>query len=360
MNKLVKNTSGIFLLAMLLLGSSCSHKKEQDKTQSPAIAVTLSEPALQTTGGISASGTVRAGRTAQISTRMMGYITKFHVKPGDRVRKGQLLVTISDQDLRAKKAQAEAAVNSAEAAQKVAEKDHERFTTLHKQESASAKELENINLNYDVARSNAEAARQGLKEVNALLAYTQITAPFPGMVSRKLADEGNMANPGMPLLTLEQDGTFKIVASIPESEISHARIGEQANITIKSIDRLFSGEIMEISRSSQFTGGQYLVKISVPGQNADGLYSGMYANVFIPLDAAPSASSVWVPEESLIRREQLAGLFTVNNQTACLRWVRTGKSRNGQVEIIAGLAKNEPFILRAESKLYNGAPVKIN
>jgi RND family efflux transporter MFP subunit len=359
MNKLVKNTSGIFLLAMLLLGSSCSHKKEQDKTQSPAIAVTLSEPALQTTGGISASGTVRAGRTAQISTRMMGYITKFHVKPGDRVRKGQLLVTISDQDLRAKKAQAEAAVNSAEAALKVAEKDKERFTTLYQQESASAKELENINLNYEMMRSNAEAARQGLNGVNAMLAYTQITAPFSGMVSSKLADEGSMANPGMPLLTLEQDGTFEIVATVSESEISQTKVGEPAEVAIKSVNRSFHGQIIEISRSSQFTGGQYLVKISVPKESDEGLYSGMYANVRIPF-AESATASVWVPEESLVKREQLTGLYTVNNQVASLRWVRTGKMQDGKVEIIAGLAKNETFISRADSKLYNGAPVKTN
>ncbi|HZL09155.1 MAG TPA: efflux RND transporter periplasmic adaptor subunit [Prolixibacteraceae bacterium] len=364
MNRSVKNSAWVFISASLLLAAGCSsHQKKEDKQAVQAIQVIVANPETDANNGISASGTIESERTAQISTRIMGYITKIQVKVGDRVQKGQLLVTISDQDVRAKKAQAEASVNSANAALKVAEKDHDRYTTLFQQESASAKELENINLHFEAAKSGAEAAAQMLNEVNAMLAYSRILAPFSGTVTQKMADEGSMANPGMPILTIEQDGELQISASIPESEISKTRLGAIADVEVKSVNRKFQGEVIQISRSSQFSGGQYEVKISVPDQAAKGLFAGMYTTVFIPLEdsvTSESTSSVWVPEESLIRREQLTGLYTVNeNNTAALHWVRTGKTDGKRVEIVSGLTAAEPFIVSAESKLYNGAPVQL-
>jgi multidrug resistance efflux pump len=94
-----------------------------------------------------------------------------------------------------------------------------------------------VNLQYDAARSTAEAARQTLNEVNAMLAYTQIVSPFSGTVTRQIADEGSMANPGMPILTVEQDGQLEVLASISESEISQASLGAPAEVTVKSVNR---------------------------------------------------------------------------------------------------------------------------
>jgi len=365
MNRSIKKNAWIFATASLLLTAGCTPKPTKEiKTAALAIPVTIALAEAHANNGIAASGTVESERTAQIGTRIMGYITKIHVKVGDRVQKGQLLATISDQDMRAKKAQAEAAVNSANAALKVAEKDRDRFTTLYQQQSATAKELESVTLQFEAAQSGAEAAGQMLNEVKAILAYTRISAPFAGTVTRKIADEGSMANPGMPILTVEQDGLLQISASIPESEISRARLGSLADVEVKSANRRFQGEVMQISRSSQFSGGQYQVKISVPNEATEGLFAGMYVTVFIPLEGSgkttESDMSIWVPEESLVKREQLTGLYTVNeNNIAALRWVRTGKSDGKRVEIVSGLAANEPFIIAAESKLYNGAPVQI-
>jgi multidrug efflux pump subunit AcrA (membrane-fusion protein) len=127
MNKSIKDTLGILGVASLLLVTGCSsHKKEKDKQAEPSISVTIAKPEIHAINGITASE--QSGLNyGTISTRVMGYITKIHVKVGDRVQKGQLLVTVSDQDIRAKKAQVEANVKSAEAALKVAEKDHDRL-----------------------------------------------------------------------------------------------------------------------------------------------------------------------------------------------------------------------------------------
>ena len=109
----------------------------------------------------------------------MGYITMLKVKAGDHVSKGQLLATISNQDMLAKRAQTDAMIAEAQASVNSAQKDLDRFTTLYKQQSATEKELDNVELQYNAAKSRLEAARQMRNEVNANLGYSHLTAPLP-------------------------------------------------------------------------------------------------------------------------------------------------------------------------------------
>jgi RND family efflux transporter MFP subunit len=358
------------LYSIIILGSltlaSCSSKEKQEpitnKTDS-AIEVTIATPTSNNGNGLSLSGQVEAGQTVQISTRVMGYITYLKVKPGDRVSKGQLLVSISNEDILAKRAQADAMIAEAEAAVKNAKKDEDRFIALYKQQSASAKELDNINLQYSSAKARLDAAKQMRNEVSAMLAYTNLTAPFSGMVSQKMAEAGSMASPGMPILTIEEGGAFQISATVPENLISQVHQGVETNISIKAIAKNIKGTVVQINQSSQFTGGQYLIKIRLSSADQQGLYSGMYANVFIPIKNASqinnTTSAIMVPVSAITYKNQLAGLYTISsNNTALLRWVRLGKTTGNMVEVLTGLQKEESYISSAEGKLFNGAQVK--
>ncbi|MBS1667507.1 MAG: efflux RND transporter periplasmic adaptor subunit [Bacteroidetes bacterium] len=363
---MIKQKSAPVLIGLgLLYFTSCSSNDDKGgaiaNTDSPVL-VTLGTPSASGQDGINVSGQVEASETANISTRVMGYITKLTVKVGDHVNKGQLIATISNQDILAKRAQAEAAIAEAEAALKNAQKDEERFTALYNQQSATAKELENMTLQYNAAKSRVESAKQMRNEVNAMLAYTSLTAPFTGMVTQKWMDAGSMANPGMPIITIEEKGSYQVSASVPESEIGQVKKADRVDVRIQSLDRSFKGTISQINPSSQFTGGQYIIKISIPEKEKEGLYAGMYANVSIASAITPKSSTdaVLVPVSSIVRRDQLTGLYTVSgNNTALLRWVRLGKTIGDQVEVKTGLAKTESFIASTDGKLYNGAPIKL-
>ena len=353
--------AGLGLLS--LTACSSKDKKAETLNTGTVIKVTVATAASNDQSEINVSGQVEAAQTANISTRVMGYITKLNVKAGDHVSKGQLLATISNDDILAKRAQAEAMITEAEAASKNAEKDLERFTNLYKQQSASAKELDNITLQYNSAKSRVEAAKQMRNEGTAMLSYTNLMAPFAGIVTQKLADAGSMANPGMPILTIEQSGTYQISASVPENSISQIHQGAEAMVAIKAGDKNFKGSVTQINQSSQFTGGQYIIKISIPDNQKTGLYAGMYANIAIPTKKSATAitniDAVLVPVSSIEYKDQLTGLYTIsNNNTALLRWVRLGKNYGDKVEVLSGLGKDESFIISADGKLYNGAAVK--
>lgn len=359
-------TLQVFTALGLLILSACSSNAEKD-TQTgtdTAILVTVSRPSADSQQGLTVSGQVEAGQTANISTRVMGYITRINVKVGDRVSKGQLLATISNDDILAKRAQADAMITAADAGFKNAQKDYDRFTALYKQQSASAKELDNTTLQYSSAKANLEAAKQQRREVNAMLSYTNLTAPFSGTVTQKKMDAGSMANPGMPLLTIEQNDSYQVSASVPESEISLIKENAPVIVNIDAIHRAVNGRIMQISRSSASSGGQYLIKINIPDHEKQGLFAGMYANITIPVTpgvkTTDAGNQVMVPVAAVEYKDQLTGLYTIgSNQTALLRWVRLGRTQGKQVEVLSGLAANEQFIVSAESRLYNGVAVKI-
>ncbi|HEY6502418.1 MAG TPA: efflux RND transporter periplasmic adaptor subunit [Chitinophagaceae bacterium] len=326
------------------------------------VAVTLSTVSASTQPAILASGEIEAVQTANISTRVMGRITHIFVKTGDRVNKGQLLAKVWDEDIKAKRAQADAMIAEAEGAYATAQKDYDRFNNLYKQQSATAKELDNSTLKYNSAKARVAAARQMRSEVNANLSYSSLTAPFPGVVTQKLAEVGSIANPGMPVLTIEQDGTLQVSASIAESDISHIHLGDVANMQIKSTGKSVDGKIIQVNPSSQFTGGQYIVKISISEKAKKDIYAGMFVSVSIPVkDIQPEKNEVvMVPLAAIINRDELTGIYTVSaTNTALLRWIRLGKTYGDKAEVISGLSKDEKFIHSSESKLYNGAPVVV-
>ncbi len=362
--KIYRSLSAITLFfSSLILFASCSgdNNKAAVKKDNP-VQVTVSSPEEQSNNKIYASGRIESRQTAVISTRVMGFITSIKVKVGDKVQKGELLATISNADIVAKKGQAQAMVSEAEAALKDAQKDYERFAKLYEQQSASAKEFENATLYYNSAKSKTEAAKQMQKEADAMLTYTILTAPFSGVVTQQNIDAGSMANPGMPILVMEQTENYQVSASISEDDIAHVKAGSDAEIVIKSSGRKFKGEVSEVSPSSQFSGGQYLIKVNIPNTDKSGLYSGMVVNVAIDssLPSRTSDSIILVPASAVVYIDQLTGLYTIGeSHTALLRWVKLGKSYGDDIEILSGLRSDEKFIIKSEDKLYNGLPVTI-
>lgn len=344
-------------LALTACGSESNHASDNEK----ATPVTTYTPNATNQNGLSISGQVTSKQTAMISTRHMGFVERVLVKQGDAVKAGQLLVTINSEDLKAKRAQAEAMVTEAQAATTNAERDAQRFRNLHAQKSVSDKELENVELNLTSMRAKLQMARQGLQEVKAIMAYTNITAPFSGVVTQKMVDAGSMANPGHPLLVIEQTGDLQITASLPEEYLKYVKTGDAVRVAVKASGREMTGTIAELSPSATMTGGQYALKVNIPANEKANLRSGMYANVQISAQVENSdGQRILVDESSVVRRDQLTGLFIASaNNRALLRWVRLGKTVGSQVEVISGLRAGEKIIRPEGQKLRNGQKISI-
>ena len=347
------------ILAFGLLISSCSSPKNENTATKEAVFVTVhkaSQP--EGNGFFNASGQIEAEQFANISTRLMGSVSKIYVRVGDKVKKGQALIDINNADIAAKHAQTQAGIIQAEARFIIAEKDHLRFQTLFEQNSASQKELDNTKTNYDIAKAQLEVAKQMQKEIDAMLSYTNIKAPFNGIVTSTSVKNGDMAKPGQQLLSLEAPGDFVATAMLSEKTIPFVNKNDSVTVYVKSNATSLIGVVSEISTSSQNSGGQYLVKIKLSIPEEIKLYSGMFISASFPSHNKLS-SQVLIQKKAIFNKGDLQGIYTISSSnTAILRWLKLGKSIGDQVEVISGLTAGESYIISAESKLYNG--VKIN
>jgi RND family efflux transporter MFP subunit len=349
----------IFTIASLILVAGCGKDKAASTDNVPAVAVKVSTPSAEDSTFLSASGKIEAVQNANLSTRMMGHVTDTYVNIGDKVSKGQLLLSINSADISAQSAQVTASITEAKAAFKNAEKDYNRFKTLYEQNSASQKEMDDITANYEMAKARLEAADQMKNQVNAQLSYSNISAPFSGVITGKFINKGDMANPGMPLISMENSDEFQVIAMVPESEITKIKDGTTANVLVKSTNQLLTGTVTEVSSSAKNTGGQYLVKV-VLDKTDEKLLSGMYTSVQFPIENSKETNLILIPENALIKQGQLTGIYTIGNKNvAILRWLRTGKTFGDKVQVLSGLSANEQFIISAEGKLFNGAKVSI-
>lgn len=352
--------TGVIITAFIL--SSCGGKEQQiNAISNTAVKVEVLKVDTNNRGGfLSSSGTISAVKTANLSTRNMGYVDNIYVSVGEKVAQGQLLLSINNVDLQAKQAQVNAQITEATAAFTNAEKDYNRFKNLFADNSASQKELDDITAHYNMAKARLEAANQMKNEINAQFAYVNIKAPFSGVVTGKFIEKGNMANPGMTLLTIENPEVLEIKTRVPESQIAKITEGMPVTVLVKSLNKSIDAKITEVSASSQQTGGQFLVT-AVLNDKPEGLKSGMFATVNFPVESNGIEGAILIPVNAVVNRGQLTGVYTVSeSNTSILRWLRLGRTFGNEVEVLSGLQNGESLIVNAESKLYNGASVIYN
>ena len=355
-----KYTFKLAIIALSLVMLNCGSKdKSASKNNSDPISVVVgSVQSNESNQFITASGKIEATNSANLSTRMMGSVNKVYVNVGQKVSKGQLLISINNADLQAKRAQINATITEATAAYTNAKKDYDRFKNLFAENSASQKEMDDITTRYEMAKARLEGANQMKNEINSQFAYSNITAPFSGVVTNKFIEAGDMANPGMPLIAIESPGKFEVAAMVPENEISQIKSGTGVNVLVKSLHQTLKGKVTEVSTSAKNTGGQYLVKVKLDKTDTK-ILSGMFTTVQFPVEnKSDKVSIILIPRSAIVTHGGLKGVFTVSEQnTALLRWVRLGKSFGDNIEVLSGLSAGEQYIISANGKLENGVNI---
>jgi len=358
--KLYNKLITLVTTSLLVLSCGSDHKTSIAENMTPIVVKLNAAEANQNNSLITASGKIQASNSANLSTRMMGFVNKIYVNVGDKVNKGQLLLSVNNTDLQAKRAQVNAGITEATAAFTNAEKDYARFKNLFDQNSASQKEFDDMTAHYEMSKARLEGANQMKNEIDAQFTYANIRAPFDGVVTNKFIEAGDMANPGMTLIAVESPKQFDVTAMVAESDISKIISNSKVDVLVKSMNQSIKGIVTEISSSAKNTGGQYLVKIALDKTDVN-ILSGMFATIQFPVEKTVKTSSmIVIPTSSIVANGSLKGVYTVSEQnTAILRWLRIGKTYGDKVEILSGLNAKEQYIIHAEGKLFNGAKITI-
>jgi len=279
---------------------------------------------------------------------------------GERVSAGQALVTIDDRDLAARRAQLEARVAEAQVLLGDAETNLTRMRALEAERAIAGIQLEQAETGRARAAAGLEAARAGLRELEANASYGIVTAPFAGEIVRKNVSVGDVAAPGMPLFVLEDLSRLRVVASVGEAAAARLRPGARVPVRIEAAGVRAVGVVEAVVPASRppVSGFRVNVVLDRPGA---AVISGMTATVLVPTDEpdAGPGTRLLVPREALVRRGQMVGVFLVDGTTARLRWVRIGREEGDAVEVLSGLRGGERVVVGAGDRLTDGQRVTI-
>ncbi len=307
------------------------------------------------------SATIRPVEEANIAGKVMGNVERVYVTEGEVVTKGQRLVDLEGEDVRARLAQAGAGVTEARAHYTNTKKNLKRFETLFKEKAATQKELDDVHVAFEAAQARLRAAEEMEREVEDLLQYVRIVAPFDGVITRTDLDVGDLVTPGRPILKIENLRQLEVIASIPESQIEHLSVGMPVRIVIPSrpvdpSERLLMGSIDQIIPSADPGSHQFEIKVFI--QNPDGaIKSGLFARIVIN---RVLEERLTVPREAVFRRGQLEGVYIVEEDgRAYLRWISTGREFAEGIEVLAGLDSGEVVVISSDSRLKDGQRVEV-
>lgn len=361
---MTKRTILVPLIALTVLIAGCGGEAPPAETKQTPVSVETDTASTTTAAEVGRyRGTVRGLRRVPLSTKIMGTITALSVEEGDRVQKGQTLARIRSQNVEAQREQVRARLREARAARDNAETNFQRMKVLREKQSATEKEFDDAQTAYERAQAQVEALEGKLAETEDMLTYATIEAPMDGYVVEKRAEAGGLTAPGQPLLVVETLDALKAVVQVPEQDINRFTTGDSVTVEIGAAGgRVQKGVVTQVNPSGHHTSRQFEVQVrlldltTADPSNALALKSGMYAQVE---HRTGTASTLTVPEQALIERGQLTGLYAVSDGRALLRWVRTGPRRGDRVEILSGLRPGEPYVTDATPHIADGQPVRL-
>jgi RND family efflux transporter MFP subunit len=384
MNAMSFCTRSIVVASLALAGAAapgCSRGTAAPAEGADPIAVTVAAVGMADVAGtFEAGGVVEARTTATLMARIVAPVREVRVSLGDRVRAGQVLIVLDGRDLAAQARRARAAAaaadqdviaaeserQAAEAALALARATHARIAGLHTKRSATAQELDDVTGALRAAEARAagatararsagagvEAARAASDVADTTETFSQIVAPFDGVVTEKMVEPGNMAAPGTSLMRVEDARGFRLEVRVDESRIAQITPGLAVPVALDAgadgVARIASGTVTEIGRAVDADTRAFLVKISLPAES--GLRSGMFGRAHF---STRPRRALTVPAAALVHRGQMTSVFVVEKDVARVRLVNVSGT-----EVLAGLSDGDIVIVAAPPTMSDGRRVR--
>lgn len=348
---LARRAAGIgLLLAGALLIAGCGRSGQPDNAgpaDTPVRVAPVERSSLPAT--LRAVGTLGPAEQVRLSFKTGGVIAAIDVEQGSRVRKGQLLASLAQQEIAAALAQARALADKAE-------RDLERGRALFADEVATREQLDDLTTARDVAVAGLRAA-----EFNAR--FTRIEAPADGIVLRKLAEASELVAAGQPVLVLgDTSGGWIVRASLSDRDFVRVRSGDSASVTLDAYPgRVFPATVTELASAADPATGTYEMKLSIEPGDVH-FVQGLVAKV--ELTAAAGAGVPVVPVQSLLEADGSEAVVYViarrdDGDVAERVAVRIGRLVGDRVEILGGLSGGERVVTEGASYLRDGQSVRV-
>ena len=378
-------TFAVTAAAGLSACGGAEHPPQQD-AQPPIAVVVAPVAAIDTAERLEAGGVVAARESSSISSRMVATVSRVPVRAGDRVRAGQVLVTLDARDAAEHTSQARAgalgadkALAQARAEQTAAEAEHrlatawqKRIAVLHARNSATDQERDEAEARLAAAAARLTGTQAGLEGAEARIgsaraavgiatateSFATLRAPFDGLVTERLVDPGSLAAPGVPLIRIESLGARQVVARVDEARAAYVRPGDRLRVLLEH-DGKESGDdaegiVAEVARAVGADQRAFTVKVALPGGVT--ARSGSFARLVFR--GRPRRTLV-LPPSAVRHHGQVASVYVAQNGVARLRIIQTGVTSAEGVEVLAGLDAGESIVTSPSPRLADGSRITI-
>lgn len=290
------------------------------------------------------SGTVEEENGSALSFSVMGTLKNIYVGLGSRVKKGQLIAEVDQTSM-------ESSYRAAKASMEQAEDAFQRMKELHDKGSLAEIKWMEVQSQYRQACSMEEIARKNLEDC-------KLYAPFDGVIAEKNAEIGQNVVPGVPVVKLVTAGQLRISIPVPESEIVHVEMGQQASVCVSALeDGHFTGRVTGKGIKAHPLSRSYLVKIR-PDRTVQGLMPGMVAEVSLE---AGHGGQVFVIPSSILQTDESNHTFVWlrSEGKAVRRVLECGYFTSQGVVVLSGLAVGDEIIVEGQQKVCEGTPVTL-
>ena len=332
--------NSMFVVAAVAM-VSCS-SKQTAKQEEVVVALPKIEAQTVTSRMVSQegyfTGTVEAQVVNNIAPQQPLRIKEIRVDVGDRVKKGQLLVTLDNSSL----VQAKAQLDNAK-------KEWERTNELYEFGGASKSEWDSRRLQYEVAQT----------AYNNLVENTRLISPISGVVTARNYDKGDMCS-GLPVLVIAQITPVKIMINVSEPLFSKVKKGMPVYITLDAYgDEIFKGKIARVYPTIDQATHTFQVEVTIPNYN-ERVRPGMFARVTLPYG---KANNVVVPDLAV---QKLMGsgdryVFVYNPADSTVRYskVELGRRLDNEFEVLSGVKSGEMLVTKGHMGITNGSKVEL-
>lgn len=291
-----------------------------------------------------AVGSVQPKKRTEVASQVLASVLDVKVRPGDRVKSGELLVTLDDRELAAQQRETIASLASTEADQVTRRADFERAKRAKASGAVSEDEYGKVEGAFRVAEAQVTRAKEVIARLAVQITHTKIVATSSGLVADRFVDPGDLATPGKPLLVVYDPDHLELHANVPETLAPSVPVGLELAVRIDAAGLSTRGIVREVVPQAQQASRSVLIKVTLPPlPSVKPLLPGMFGRVEIPVG---TVDRLWVPQNAVLQIGQLDLVEVANPEgTLTRRFVRTGQERNGKVEILSGLSVGERIAL---------------
>jgi HlyD family secretion protein len=332
---------------------------------------------------LNASGYVVAQRKAAVSSKSTGRLAFLGVEEGSRVKKGEIIASLENEDLVAARNQAiaqikdaEANLVSARAEQTDAELQYQRYRTLRAKDLVAQQDLDTAVARYDKAKAGVggaqariNVAKANLASAQASLEYTYIRSPFDGVVTTKYAEVGEVVAPfgaavnaRAAVVTLADLNSLMVEVDVAESNLDKVRLGQPCEISLDAIpDRRFAGAVHIIVPTADRTKATVLTKVKFLEFDARILPEMSAKVAFLSRELAPQEreARLTVLKTALVKRNGASGALVLDGNRVRFTQVATGETMNDLVVVNGGLKEGDRVVVNPPPNLGDGAKVKV-